>query len=190
MTKKRISAFLISILVSVVAVQSQSLVEAAQKEKERRENLRGRRAVVVTNEDLANLRKKPAIVMSVPAAMTERSEQASESRDRGSDSGSHKITPRVSEPGPLLVGSKGSGETGLGSKDLEEKLQEVRKSFEDLVSRMNALRQESFLPERADARELILKQIEELTGELSKVRQEESRLNKQIEALKTASKAT
>jgi hypothetical protein len=41
---------------------AQSLVEAAKKEKERREKLKGKTAIVVTNADLAKTSKKPAVV--------------------------------------------------------------------------------------------------------------------------------
>lgn len=47
-------------------LQSQSLVDIAKKEKERRESLKGRKAIVVTNEDIANIKKTPAIQLREP----------------------------------------------------------------------------------------------------------------------------
>jgi len=46
---------------------SQSVVELAKKEKERRAKLKGKKAVVVTNNDLRNLRKGPALSIIKPA---------------------------------------------------------------------------------------------------------------------------
>ncbi|MCX6563644.1 MAG: hypothetical protein NTU60_08575, partial [Candidatus Aminicenantes bacterium] len=50
---------------------AQSLVEAAKKEKERRENLKGRITSVVTNADLAKVKKKPAVPMPSEVAPAE-----------------------------------------------------------------------------------------------------------------------
>ena len=46
---------------------SQSVVELAKNEKERRANLKGKTAVVVTNNDLRNLRRGPAVSIIKPA---------------------------------------------------------------------------------------------------------------------------
>ncbi len=46
---------------------SQNVVELAKKEKERREKLKGKTAVLVTNNDLRNLRRGPAVSIIEPA---------------------------------------------------------------------------------------------------------------------------
>ncbi len=46
---------------------SQSVVELASKEKERRTKLKGKKAVVVTNNDLRNLKRGPAVSIIEPA---------------------------------------------------------------------------------------------------------------------------
>jgi hypothetical protein len=48
---------------------AQSVVEAAKKEKERREALKGKTVVAVTNADLAKTQKKPAVVTAPPPAV-------------------------------------------------------------------------------------------------------------------------
>jgi len=45
---------------------AQSLADLARNEKERRKSLGGRRAPVVTNQDLLRVRKKPALELTVP----------------------------------------------------------------------------------------------------------------------------
>lgn len=57
--KKIICAFILPILLAST-LAAQTLAEAAQKEKERRETLKGKAGVVVTNADLAKTRKKPS----------------------------------------------------------------------------------------------------------------------------------
>jgi hypothetical protein len=56
--------------------QAQSLAEAAQKEKERRESLKGKTSVVVTNADLANVKKKPAVAVTASEVETAGEEKA------------------------------------------------------------------------------------------------------------------
>ncbi len=63
--KKALCAILLPLILASAAT-AQSLVEAAQKEKERRETLKGKPGVVVTNADLSKTKKKPAV--AVPAA--------------------------------------------------------------------------------------------------------------------------
>jgi len=187
MTAKRLPVLVFSVVIFVVLAEGQNLVEAARKEKERRESLKDRRVMVVTNEDLAGLRKTPAIIVITPAeTLGERAENATENLTRGSDFTPRKITPRVSEPGPLLIGAGGLGGSGSRQKNLEEKLTQVREAINGLISRMNTLRQESFSPEGEKSREMLLKQIEELTAELLKAQQEEDTLKRQIKAQKEA----
>ena len=58
--KKSICAFLLPVFLAS-AVSAQTIAEAAQKEKERRETLKGKLGVVVTNADLSKIRKKPSV---------------------------------------------------------------------------------------------------------------------------------
>ncbi len=60
--KKLIKVFL-SIFLSLTFLHSQSLVELAQKEKQRRESLGGKKGIVVTNEDLNLVKKRAAILI-------------------------------------------------------------------------------------------------------------------------------
>ncbi|MQY61652.1 hypothetical protein GH153_07455, partial [bacterium] len=57
--------FFLMLLVNFLC--SQSVVELAKKEKERRAKLKGKTAVVVTNNDLRNLRRGPALSIIEPA---------------------------------------------------------------------------------------------------------------------------
>jgi hypothetical protein len=58
---KSIARVLISIL-SISLLFSQSLVEISKKEQERREKLKGKNVMVVTNADLQSVGRKPAVV--------------------------------------------------------------------------------------------------------------------------------
>jgi hypothetical protein len=58
--KKRLFLLFISFLCSALLF-SQSLVEVSKKEKERREQLKGKNVKVITNADLKQMAKKPAV---------------------------------------------------------------------------------------------------------------------------------
>jgi len=64
---KKIITITFSLVLFVSFLCSQSVVELAKKEKERRANLKGKTAVVVTNNDLRNLRRGPAVSVIEPA---------------------------------------------------------------------------------------------------------------------------
>ncbi|GEM_PF-5991805 len=183
--KKPAGIILLLIILIAGRVDAQNLVEVSRKEKERRERLNSERALIVTNEDLANLKKKPAIVVSTPKETSSFGFQIeAEETDRISDSTPRKITPRIAEPGPLLIGKGTSKQNNLQNENLEERLTQVIKHIEELVFRMNALREESYRLEAASQQEMILKQIDELTVEMLKAREEESQLKRLIEERK------
>ena len=62
----RFLALVGAVLFAASLVAAQSVAEAAKKEKERRENLKGKTTQVVTNADLAKTQKKPAVGTPTP----------------------------------------------------------------------------------------------------------------------------
>lgn len=166
--------------------EAQNLVEVAKREKERRESLKGQRVLVVTNEDLAKLRKTPALVMSTGPAPDESPATRAGEEDRSADSAARRIMPRISEPGPLLVGIGSADVKDLGGENPEERLAQVREKIGSLISRLNMLREETLRPEAEASREILLRQIDELTAELLKAQQEEDSLKRLIEERKKA----
>ncbi len=56
----------ILVLTLIQLAPAQSLAEAAKKEKERRESLKGKSALIVTNANLRGTKKKPAFVIPTP----------------------------------------------------------------------------------------------------------------------------
>ncbi|GAF97333.1 unnamed protein product, partial [marine sediment metagenome] len=63
---------------------SQSLVELAKKEKERREKLKGKKTIVVTNYDLKKVKKKPAVSTRQPVLYRAPSKKESTSSEKSS----------------------------------------------------------------------------------------------------------
>ncbi len=64
---KKIITITFSMMLLVNFLCSQSVVELAKKEKERRAKLKGKKAVVVTNNDLRNFRRGPTVSIIEPA---------------------------------------------------------------------------------------------------------------------------
>ncbi len=64
---KKIITITFSLMLLVNLLCSQSVVELAKKEKDRRAKLKGKKAFVVTNNDLRNLRRGPAVSIIEPA---------------------------------------------------------------------------------------------------------------------------
>lgn len=63
--KKAFSLIFVSFL-CLVFLSAQSLVEMANKEKERREQLKGKNVKIITNADLKQMTKKPAVTVTSP----------------------------------------------------------------------------------------------------------------------------
>lgn len=60
---KKIITIIFSLILFSNLLFSQSLLELAEKEKARRAKLKGKKAVVVTNADLKNLKRRPALTV-------------------------------------------------------------------------------------------------------------------------------
>jgi hypothetical protein len=68
--KKALSVFFVS-LACTALLFSQSLVEISKKEKERREQFKGKNVRVITNADLEQMDKKPAVMTTSPGSSRE-----------------------------------------------------------------------------------------------------------------------
>lgn len=158
-------------LLCSIFVQSQSLVELAKKEKERREKYKDKNVPVITNADLKNLKKKPAV--EIP----------------------HKIQPepsapiktpgtriRVTQAEPSSSQSKSPRENlDIRSKSLEEEWKKAQEMVGLLTLKMNALWQEFYSLDDMTSRDKIQQEISTTYLQLQKAQQEEERLRKELE---------
>jgi len=185
------------ILGFAVSLQAQSLVEVSRREKARRESLKGRLPVVITNKDLIALRKAPAVFSPVSAVVPEAAEGATPSVSGGPESprggpdrapapsGSRRLIPRVLPSGPSLVGEDGSP-GGMSAGDLESRLRAAREEAELLTTKMNALQQKFYRNDDMTPREIIERQIAETFAQIEQAREAESKLLEEIEKRKAA----
>lgn len=84
MSLKRVIAVLSLPLFLSSFLLSQSVVELAKKEKERREKLKGKKTIVVTNYDLKKVKKRPAVSTRQPVLYRAPSKKESTSSEKSS----------------------------------------------------------------------------------------------------------
>ena len=153
---------------------SQSLAELAKKEKERREKLKEKKSVVVTNADLARLKKKASLIL--PQSIEIREERA------GVSGSERKSLP--GESPSLETKESDKREFLTPASDLEERWMRAREQVELLILKINALWQEFYSLDDATSQESIQRKIDETSLQLQKARQDEEKLKKELERLR------
>lgn len=151
---------------------SQSLAELAKKEKERREKLKGKKEIVVTNADLGKLKKKPAITMSRPVFYRDQSRRlATPSEksfvDRAQPSKAEDIDrrePREDTPEKIL-----------------EKWNKAKEYVDLLTTKFNGLWYEFYSMSSFKSKESIQQQIAETSLKLQKAQRDEAIAKKEYE---------
>jgi hypothetical protein len=198
MKKTALFAFLSVLIVSFV--HSQSLVELSKREKARREGLKGKNAVVVTNEDLAKVKKKPAVEVVLPEPPMEESavegeefateeEIPSETQEEAltDEETTEEATPQ--EPAakietlPQLPQQTALSEEEFKKKkaEFEDKWNKAAEMVELLTLKMNGLWQEFYSLDDMTARDRIQQQISETYDKLVKAQVDETRAREELD---------
>ncbi len=187
MAVKKILCLSFLVIVTASFLHSQSLTDMAKKEKERREALKGKTKTVgvVTNADLARLKKKPALgeIPEVPAAeavITENPENAEPAAEAGDGTDPVQIQEGQAaadkpEPESAPIPEKPL----MSEKDFKAKLAEYQAKiteFQDmgdlLTLKMNALQAQFYNLTDMTSRELIQKNISETYDKLTKAQED------------------
>ena len=165
---------------------SQSLVEVAQKEKERRESLKGKRAMVVTNADLAKLKKGPSL--SLVAAQPELApvetspEPETEAREEEKltyAEPSQEVAPQVEKaPETEALAKKGGEEQRVA---LEEKWNKAKEYVDLLETKMNGLWQKFYSFDDMISRDSIQQEISDTYQKLLKAQENEASARDELE---------
>jgi len=151
---------------------SQTLAEIAKKERERRESLKGKKAVVVTNADLARLKKKPAL--EIPPALPE--PQPEEQAGLTTPSTAAE-TPGLTEP----TGAPQREENEATLKILQEKLEKATEYVELLTLKMSALWQQFYGLDNLSSKEAVQQAIAETFIKLQDAQTEETKARQELE---------
>jgi len=161
-------AFLTVILSSLLFPQT--LAEIAQKERERRAGLKGKKAVVITNADLAKLKKKPALEtpLGPPAPVTEET-----------------VAPAAAPPAP----TEPPGTAIPSSPDpvapdviiLQERFDKAKEYVELLTLKMTSLWQQFNGVQDMTTKDAVQQSIAETFIKLQKAQEEETQARQDLE---------
>jgi hypothetical protein len=185
---KKILGAVFTLLLCSSLLLSQSLVEVAKKEKERRAKLKGKSGKVVTNDDLKKVKKPPEVVTNEDLKKGERApsvslpEQPASTEDisEKAQEPEKKPPPTKSEP----VEQTKSDET----KHLESLLLEYEKAkvqVEKLTTKMNGLFMKYYSPDNTTPKEMIQSEIGRTGLQLQKARADEEKAKKELENYKS-----
>jgi len=172
-------------------LSSQSLVDLAKKEKERRERLKGKKKIVITNADLKSLGKRPAVTTSrpmLPAGGTERLASPSEKSllDKAEPSKAKgKVADKDKAEAKDIDRSEPQEET---PQELEAKWKKAREYVGLLTTKMNGLWQEFYSMDDMTSREKIQREISETSLRLQKAKEDEARAREQYKQARTGAR--
>ncbi|MDD8021311.1 MAG: hypothetical protein PHU81_09105 [Acidobacteriota bacterium] len=162
--------------------QDQELVELAKKEKARRENLKGQKIRIITNQDLKNLTKTPAIIISAETADAQKTQPGQSSPPQSESS----TTPAA---GPETVGSSTLIQkeevqprpVDASQNSLEDAWKKASEYVELLTMKMNALWQQFYSLTDTQTKESVQREISDTYEKLLKAQEEETRLRQEYE---------
>lgn len=168
--KKIISASILPFFLSSLLF-SQSLVDLAKKERERRERLKGEKKIIVTNADLRELKKRPAVSIPQPVV--------GEEENQGTVTSEKKSPPKKTRA--LEVPEADKIELKKTISDFEEKWIKAKEYADLLTLKMNALWQEFYSLDDMISRDSIQREISETYLKLQKAKIEEEKAKKELD---------
>ena len=180
------TVFIFNMCVSLLL--SQSLVEVAKKEKERRAKLKGKSVKVVTNEDLKKVKKHPDTVTNEDLSRSQRQASVSvptpqkskeETREK---TGTPEIPSPSTEPDSL---DSARDEEAYQLKNLEQAYEKAKAQVEILMNRMNGLFIKYYSPDNTTPKQRIQSEISRTALQLQKARSDEEKAKKTLEDFKS-----
>lgn len=171
MSRQRIIAAAVLLLILSPLAPAQSLTEAAKKEKERRESLKGTPSKVVTNADLAKTTKKPAVetvAETTPAEGEKTDALGAPPPAQGTDK---SFTELQAEALKKFAEKKA---------ELESRWNRAQELVELLNLKMNALWQQFFTFNSMTSKDQIQKEISETFQRLQDAKGEEATAREEL----------
>ncbi len=151
---------------------AQSVAELAKKERERRESLKDKKSVVITNEDLARIKRKPALETNIVVE---------EAKTTETTSGGEPVRTEFRVIPDQKTSSPSVSSLANDQKALEEAYQKAKEYTELLTLKLNALWQEFYSLDDMTPRDTIQQAIAETFLKLQKAQEEEEKLRKELE---------
>ncbi len=183
MPAKRWVAVAVSSLLLSSVLLSQSLVEIAQKERERRAALKGKKTVVVTNAALAKIKRKAAVEVAapLPAEGARESPPAPAVVEPAPAVSVGSAGPKPPEPAAPTVAPSAAPPVPAARRELQEKWDKAKEYVELLTMKMGALYQEFNALRDPHAIEAVRKTISETYARLQTAQEEETKARLEFE---------
>jgi hypothetical protein len=189
-TKKNlILACLPFLLVSFLSAQS--VTDLAKKEKERRAAVKSKPATVITNADLAKMKKKPAVEVTEPEKTGDETQPAAEPAQPGTQPGApaaktgadDKTADQKASQQPVPADQNAMAEKDFKVRlaELAQKAQDTQEMLDLLTLKMNSLWQDFYNLSDVKARDYTQFQISETYGKLTKAEAEAVRAKKDLD---------
>jgi hypothetical protein len=177
---KRLLIFL-GVIGLTASLGAQSLVDLAKREKERRESFRGHHAVVVKNRDLLQVKKVPAVEVTIPEGEAGEDVRAGGQGIVAPDiAGEPGLTNPQDEPGAASAPAPNpenlTEDIIEGGGPLEDQLKVVDALVEELTTEMNSLRQQYEAQNTMVPGSVIQQQIDETYQRLVKAQTRQDKL--------------
>jgi hypothetical protein len=181
--KKAVVFFAVTLL-SASVLSPQNLVEAAKKEKERRESLKGKTAVVVTNADLAKVKKQQALVAPVLPAESLLPPSAGSAGEIQEAAG--QTPPAVSTLSSQELLAEAQKKVEEKRAELETKWTAAKERVELLTLKMTALQQQLYSFNSMVSKDSIQQQINETYQKLQDAQAEEAKAKDELDKFSAA----
>lgn len=160
---------------AAVLLPGQTVIEAAKKEKERRDALKGQTGAVVTNADLARTKKKPAIIQPAGAELPQ-----------GENPAQPAAAPlRLPQPAPSSSPEARAEQAKAFERektDIEGRLKAASEYVSLLKLKMTALQQQFYNFSNTTSRDQIQRDISETYQKLQAASAEEAKIKAELEA--------
>jgi len=164
---RKVGVFLFLPFLLAGYLQSQSVAELAQKEKERRESLKGKKGIVITNGVLASSKKKAAVTVQEPVGtLLQGEEAAAPPATAGEQAVGAEAQPAAEQ--------EFISETEFRAlkSNYENAWKDSQRAVDDLTQRMNELWQSYYSMSDMTSRDLIQQRIAETYQALLKAQED------------------
>jgi hypothetical protein len=169
----------LTVLGLAASLGAQSVADLAKREKERREALKSRHAVVVKNADLLRVQKLPAVEVTNPGATPGAADQAVP--PSGSGGPIRRIVPHAVADGPTIMDNEAATDPASSGGTLEARLKSATDLVDLLTLKMNALRQQFEAQDAMVPGSVIQEQMADTNQRLVKAQAQQAKLQAEME---------
>jgi hypothetical protein len=187
LNKKNLVCVVFCLLV-VSLLSAQSVTDLSKKEKARRAGVKNKPAAVITNADLAKLKKKPAVEVAQPEKAAAEGETQATGETTPPSTREGTVPPQAAPEQKPVEQTPPADQSVMAEKDFKARLNELATKAQDaqemidlLTLKMNSLWQEFYNLGDVKARDFTQFQISETYDKLTKAEAEAARATKDLD---------